>query len=126
MLNGADKDLAGPAVDALGKMQYQSAAPELVAIYDANVNKLGDRALAALAHMGAPEARGMFYYLMTSKNRDWRRRAVEGLGRLGDTGILSGLVKDFLREPDEAVQLAYCFALVELRPDRSRVAGPTE
>ena len=113
-LNDADKTLAGAVIDALGKMQYQEAALELVAIYDANVNKLGDRALAALAHMGAPEARGVFYYQMTSKNLDQRRWAVEGLGRLGDRGITSGLVKDFLREPDPTVQLAYCFALVEL------------
>ena len=113
-LNGADKTLAGAVIDALGKMQYQEAALELVVIYDANVNKLGDRALAALAHIGAPEARGVFYYQMTSKNPDQRRWAVEGLGRLGDTGLASGLVKDFLREPDPTVQLAYCFALVEL------------
>ncbi len=114
VLNGADKTLAGAVIDALGKMQYPEAAPDLVAIYDANVNKLGDRALAALAHIGAPEARGVFYHQMTSKNPDQRRWAVEGLGRLGDSRIASGLVKDFLREPDETVQLAYCFALVEL------------
>ncbi|TDI45216.1 MAG: HEAT repeat domain-containing protein [Acidobacteria bacterium] len=113
-LNGADKTLAGAVIDALGKMQYQKAAPELVVIYDADVNKLGDRALAALAHLGAPEARGVFYYQMTSKNSERRRWAVEGLGRLGDSGIASGLVKDFLREPDPTVQLAYCFALVQL------------
>ena len=113
-LNGADKTLAGAIIDALGKMQYRAAAPDLVAIYDANVNKLGDRALAALADMGAPEARGVFYYQMTSKNPDQRRWAVEGLGRLGDAGIASGLVKDFLRESDPMVQLAYCFSLVVL------------
>ena len=113
-LNGADKTLAGAVIDALGEMQYQKAAPDLVAIYDANVNKLGDRALAALAHMGSTEARGVFYYQMTSKNSDQRRWAVEGLGRLGDSTIASGLVKDFLREPDPTVQLAYCFALVKL------------
>jgi len=113
-LNGAGKTLAGAVIDALGAMQYEEAAPDLVAIYDANVNKLGDRALAALAHMGSTKARGVFYYQMTSKNPDQRRWAVEGLGRLADSGIASGLVKDFLREPDPTVQLAYCFALVKL------------
>jgi len=113
-LETGDKDITGAAVDALGEMQYSPAAPELVSIYDSNVNKLGDRALIALGRMGAREARGVFYYQMTSKNPDQRRAAVEGLGRLGDEGMIPGLVKDFLREPDPSVQLAYCFALTKL------------
>ena len=51
---------------------------------------------------------------MTSKNKKQRRWAVEGLGRLEDKGITLGLMKDFLREKDRSVQLAYCFALAKL------------
>jgi HEAT repeat protein len=107
-------DMTGAVIDALGRMQYKPAAPALVSIYDGNVNKLGDRALHALALMGAPDARGVFYYQMTSKRADQRRWAVEGLGRLEDPGLVPGLMKDFLREPDPSVQLAYCFALTRL------------
>lgn len=110
-LGGAANELTGDVVDALGQMQYKPAAPQLVSIYDSNVNKLGDRALRALAEMGAPDARAVFYYQMTSKKVDQRRWAVEGLGRLDDPGMVPGLIKDFLREPDPTVQLAYCFAL---------------
>ncbi|GMR22251.1 MAG: hypothetical protein BMS9Abin37_0587 [Acidobacteriota bacterium] len=110
-LGGAANELTGDVVDALGHMQYKPAAPQLVSIYDSNVNKLGDRALRALAEMGAPDARGVFYYQMTSKKADQRRWAVEGLGRLEEAGMVPGLIKDFLREPDPTVQLAYCFAL---------------
>ena len=110
-LGGAPNDLSGDVVDALGHMKYKPAATQLVTIYDSNVNKLGDRALRALAEMGSPEARGVFYYQMTSKKADRRRWAVEGLGRLEDRGMVPGLIKDFLREPDPNVQLAYCFAL---------------
>jgi HEAT repeat protein len=113
-LGGAANDLTGDVVDALGHMKYKPAAPQLITIYDSNVNKLGDRALAALSQMGAAEARGVFYYQMTSKNADQRRWAVEGLGRLNDPGMVPGLIKDFLREPDPLVQLAYCFALANL------------
>ena len=117
-LASGDKEIAGAVVDALGEMRYMPAASELVNVYDKNVNKLGDRALAALARMGAPEARGIFYYQMTSKDPDHRRWAVEGLGRLEDTSLVPGLMKDFLREPDPKVQLAYCFALARLgRPE---------
>ncbi len=44
--------------------------------------------------------------------------AVEGLARLDDHGLIPSLTKDFLREPDPRVQLAYCFALTRLgRPE---------
>ncbi len=110
----SDASFAGHIVDALGQMKYLPAAPELVSIYDGNVNKLGDRALRALAFMGAPEARGVFYYQMTSKRFEQRRWAAEGLGRLSDKSLVPGMMKDFLREPDASVQLAYCFALTRL------------
>jgi HEAT repeat protein len=113
-LGGAANELTGDIIDALGHMQYKPAAPQLVSIYDANTNKLGDRALSALAEMGADEARGVFYYQMTSKKAAQRRWAVEGLGRLNDPGMVPGLIKDFLREPEPTVQLAYCFALTNL------------
>lgn len=113
-LGAAKNDLTGEIVDALGEMRYKPAAPELISIYDSNVNDLGDRALAALAKMGAAEARGVFYYQMTSDEAKHRRWAVEGLGRLNDSSMVSGLIKDFLREPDPMVQLAYCFALSNL------------
>ena len=110
----ADASFTGHVVDALGQMKYLPAGPELVSIYDGNVGKLGDRALRSLALMGAPEARGVFYYQMTSKLAEQRRWAAEGLGRLADESLVPGMMKDFLREPDPSVQLAYCFALTRL------------
>lgn len=113
-LRDGSKDISAAAISALGSMGYKPAAPELIAIYDANVNKLGDRALVALSLMGAPEARGIFYYQLTSSRSESRRWAAEGLGRLDDESLVAGLSKDFLREPDSRVQLAYCFSLASL------------
>jgi HEAT repeat protein len=110
----SDAEFAGHVVDALGQMKYLPAGAELVSLYDGNVNKLGDRALRSLALMGSPDARGVFYYQMTSQRADQRRWAVEGLGRLSDKTLIPGMKKDFLREPDPSVQLAYCFALARL------------
>ena len=65
--------------------------------------------------MGADEARGVFLFSNDEQEgRAQRRWAVEGLGRLDDPGMVPGLIKDFLREPDPVVQLAYCFALANL------------
>ncbi len=113
-MSSVNKHLVDNVIDALGKIRYKPAASELITIYDSNDNDLGKRALIALSKMGAKEARGIFYYQMTSKNKKQRRWAVEGLGRLEDKGITLGLMKDFLREKDRSVQLAYCFALAKL------------
>jgi HEAT repeat protein len=114
-LNDSSDRIRTHAIQALGRMQYKAAALALLNIYDAEQGKtMGDRALAALAQMGAPEARGVFYQNMTNKKAERRRYAAEGLGRLGDKALTGGLIKDFLREPDPGVQLAYCFAIARL------------
>jgi HEAT repeat protein len=110
----ADTEFAGHVVDALGRMKYLPAGAELVSVYDSNTGSLGIRALRALALMGAPEARGVFYYQMTATVAEQRKWAAEGLGRLSDKSLVSGMKKDFLREPDPSVQLAYCFSLTRL------------
>ena len=114
-LRDGSKDISATAISALGSMRYKPAASELIAIYDnAKGNKLVGRALVALSLMGAPEARGIFYHQMTSSRSEQRRWAAEGLGRLDDESIVPGLSKDFLREPEARVQLAYCFSLASL------------
>jgi len=103
------------AVEALGRMGYVPAAPALLALYETQRGtEQGDRILGALARMGAPEARGLFLDRMTSPHPEERRWAAEGLGRLGDSRLAPSLTKDFLREPDLTVQLAYCFSIANL------------
>ncbi len=104
--------MQGEAIDALGEVGYKPAAPQLLSIYDAEQGReMGDRALTALARIGAPEARGVFLQNMTSSDPLRRRWAVEGMGRLRDENLAGSLTKDFLREPEPSVQSAYCFAL---------------
>jgi HEAT repeat protein len=114
-LNDSSDRIRTSAMQALGRMQYKPAAPALLSIYEVEQGKsMGDLALSALAQMGAPEARGVFYQNMTNQKAQRRQYAVEGLGRLGDQALTSGLIKDFLREPDASVQLAYCFSIAFL------------
>jgi HEAT repeat protein len=113
------RQIQGEAIDSLGRIGYLPAAPHLLTIYDAEQGKeMGDRALTALALMGAPEARGVFLQTMTSTSAARRRWAVEGLGRLRDENLKRSLTKDFLREPEPTVQLAYCLGLTLIgRPE---------
>ena len=114
-LNDPTTIIRGKAIDALGRVHHRPAASELLDIYKAEQgNEHGDKALTALARMGAPEARGIFFQVMTGRNATRRRWAVEGLGRLDDANLVRGLTKDFLREPNPEVQLAFCFALARL------------
>ena len=106
------RQMQGKAIDALGDVGYKPAASQLLAIYDAEQGrKMGDRALTALARIGAPEARGVFLQNMTNSDPLRRRWAVEGMGRLRNENLAGSLTKDFLREPEPSVQSAYCFAL---------------
>lgn len=118
-LSEPSRDIQGQVVDALGRIRYLPAAPQLLTIHEGWQGKeLGNKSLTALSLMGAPEARGVFLQNMTSGNASHRRWAAEGLGRLRDENLRSSLTKDFLREPDESVQAAYCFALTLIgRPE---------
>ena len=118
-LADSSKDTRRRVMEALGRMRYQPAARALMSIWDAEQGKPeGDRALEALGLMGPTEARGIFYQNLTNIKAERRRFAVEGLGRMNDPNLLPGLTKDFLREPEAEVQLAYCFSIALLgRPE---------
>lgn len=110
-----DPELRRYAVRALGRLAYRPAAPALIAVYDADPGSdLALDALEGLARIGADEARGTFYHELASREPRRREFAAEGLGRLGDSALVDGLIRDFLREEDRRVQLAFCFALVRL------------
>ncbi|HEX9725625.1 MAG TPA: HEAT repeat domain-containing protein [Vicinamibacteria bacterium] len=115
----SSEQLQSQIIEALGRVRYRPAAPQLLQIHETWQGKeLADKALTALSLMGAPEARGAFLQNMTSGNAVRRRWAVEGMGRLRDENLKASLTKDFLREPDASVQAAYCFALTLIgRPE---------
>ena len=110
-----DPELQRHVVRALGRMAFPPATPALVAVYDSDpASDLARDALEGLARIGAAEARGTFYHELSSREARRREHAAEGLGRLEDPTLVDGLIRDFLREEDPRVQLAFCFALVRL------------
>lgn len=110
-----DPELQRDVVRALGRMAFPPATPALVKVYDDDPSSdLARDALEGLARIGAAEARGTFYHELSSREARRREYAAEGLGRLDDPTLVDGLIRDFLREEDSRVQLAFCFALVRL------------
>lgn len=108
-------DSRAEAVRALGRMAYAPAGAALLAIYDERPDSgLGRDALEGLARIGFNGARGTFYYELGHREAKRREFAAEGLGRLDDPSLADGLIRDFLREDDGRVQLAFAFSLVRL------------
>jgi HEAT repeat protein len=110
-----DARLREEVVRALGRFAYSPSTVPLIGVYDSDPGSdLARLALEALARIGAEEARGTFYHELGSDDSRRREFAAEGLGRIGDASLLDGMIRDFLREEDRRVQLAFCFALVRL------------
>ena len=107
------------ALHALGVLRVKEAGPELASLYDSNRKKpLGTKVLATLSRIGDSSQGDLFVQVMQEPDPERKRLAVEGLGRISDAARLEALKKDYQRERDEEVRLAYCFALV-LMGDRA-------
>ena len=102
-------------VRALGRFAYRPSVTALLGVYDADPESdVARDALEALARIGAEEARGTFYHELGSDDSRRREFAAEGIGRIGDPALVDGMIRDFLREENRRVQLAFCFALVRM------------
>ena len=110
-----EPELREQVVRALGRFAYRPSVTALIGVYDADPESdVARDALEALARIGAEEARGTFYHELGSDDARRREFAAEGIGRIGDPALVDGLIRDFLREEDRRVQLAFCFALVRM------------
>jgi len=103
------------AIEAVGVLQVTDAGPALREIYEQNERRaLGTRALAAMARTGDPNQADLYRQLLMSSDLERRRMAVEGLARVSDPSMIDGFKKDFQREKDADVRLAYNFAITLL------------
>ena len=110
-----EPQLREQVVRALGRFAYRPSVTALLGVYDADPESdVARDALEALARIGAEEARGTFYHELGSDDARRREFAAEGIGRIGDPALVDGMIRDFLREEDRRVQLAFCFALVRM------------
>ena len=119
LLADESADVRDRALHALGVLRVREAGPELAVMYETNRKKpLGTKVLATLSRIGDSGQGDLFVQVMQEPDPERKRLAVEGLGRISDANRLAALKKDYQREKDEEVRLAYCFALA-LMGDRA-------
>jgi HEAT repeat protein len=103
------------ALQAIGVLRVREAGPALRELFEQNRRReLGLRVLAALSRIGDPAQGDLFRELLSSSDPEERRLAIEGLGRIADASMLPAFKKDFQREKNDDVKLAYNFAIVLL------------
>ena len=103
------------AIETIGILQVTEAGPALRELYEQNQRRaLGTRVLAALTRTRDPGQADLYRELLASTDPERRRMAVEGLARISDPAMLDGFKKDFQRERNEDVRLAYNFGIVLL------------
>jgi HEAT repeat protein len=103
------------ALLAVGVLRVKEAGPALREMYEQNRRKeLGLRVLSCLSRIGDPSQADLFRELLQDPDLERRRLAIEGLGRVSEASMLSGFKKDYQRERNDELKLAYSFALTLL------------
>ena len=102
-------------LQALGVLRVKEVGPALREMYEANRKKeLGLKVLAALTRIADPGQADLFRELVQDPDPERKRLAVEGLGRISDPAMLPAFKKDYQRERNDELRLAYSFALTLL------------
>jgi len=103
------------ALKAIGVLRVRDAGPALRELYEANRrSEVGMRILECLSRVGDPAQADLFRELVQDPDPDRRRLAVEGLGRITDSSMIAAFTKDYQRERNDELRLAYSFALTLL------------
>ncbi len=103
------------ALRSLGVLRTRAAGPALREVYETNRSKdAGLGVLEALSRLEDPAQADLFKRLIQDPDPEKRRLAIEGLARVSDASALPSFKKDYQRERDQDLRLAFAFALVRL------------
>jgi HEAT repeat protein len=115
LLSDDSSNVRNRALHAIGVLRVKEAGPALRELYESNKHKdLGLKVLACLSRIGDPAQASLFRELVQDPDPEKKRLAVEGLGRISDASMLPAFKKDYQRERNEELRLAYSFALTLL------------
>jgi HEAT repeat protein len=115
LLADESSDVRNRTIAAIGALEVEEAGPALREMYEQNQRgALGTRVLEAMTKTRDPKQADLYRDLLTSGDLERRRLAVEGLARISDPSTIDGFKKDYQRETDPGVKLAYNFAITLL------------
>ena len=124
-----DKKVHDEAIFALGRLQVAEAAPQLKQLYESGVEErrkvlgfvpvsgkddLQKKLLEALAYIGDPSCQELFSNALADPREAYRLYAAEGLGRIGDSGDITVVTRQYHREESGKVKLALNYALYHM------------
>jgi HEAT repeat protein len=93
----------------------REAGPALREMYEANRRKeQGAKVLESLSRVGDPAQADLFREVVKESDPERKRLAIEGLARVSDGSMLPAFKKDFQRERNDDLRLAYAFAIARL------------
>jgi HEAT repeat protein len=115
LLADESADVRNRTLHALGVLRVREAGTALRELYEQNRRReLAVKVLATLSRVGDPAQAELFLELMQDPDPEKKRLAVEGLGRISDASRLAAFKKDYQRERNEEVKLAYSFAIARM------------
>jgi HEAT repeat protein len=115
LLGDESTDVKNRTLQALGTLRVREAGPALRESFESNRrNPYGLKVLTALSRIADPAQADLFRELLLDPVPDRRRLAIEGLARVSDASVLPAFKKDFQREGNPELKLAYTFAMTRL------------
>lgn len=115
LLSDTSGDVRARVLHALGTLKVKSAGPALRELYETSRSKdAGIAVLEALSRIEDPAQADLFQRLVQDPTPEKKRLAVEGLARISEAAMVTAFKKDYQRERNDDLRLAYSFALARL------------
>jgi len=128
-IDDPDKKVHDEAIFTVGRLRVPEAVFPLKELYESGVEErrkilgfvpvsgkddLQKKLLEALAFIGDPSCREIFFQALEDEREEFRMTAAEGLGRAGDFSDASEVGKRYVREESSRVKLGMSYALFRL------------
>lgn len=115
LLSDENANVRTRTLQALGALRVREAGPALRELYEQNKRReQGARILEALSRVADPDQADLLREVVKDSDPERKRLAIEGLARISDASVVSAFKKDFQRERNDDLRLAFAFALVRL------------
>jgi HEAT repeat protein len=102
-------------LSAIGTLRVEEAGPALREMYEANRRReIGLKVLEALSRIGDAKQVELFQQLIQDPDPEKKRLGIEGLARISDASRMAAFKKDYQREGNQDLKLAYAFAITRM------------